>query len=240
MTSTPGLLSVIIPVYNHANDLIFCLQSLSNQTFKNFEVIIVDDGSTDNPEAIFADAQKMFSRCTVLRQKNHGAPHARNTGAAQALGEFLLFLDADCTLRPDALEQFLYAFEQHPKASFSYSAFYFGWKLMHGVPFSKETLKQYNYIHTSSVVRRTAFPGFDESLKKFQDWDLWLTIAQRGGTGVLIEQPLFSIKPRKLGMSRWLPAFMYTLPWERLGWAPQAVTAYKEGQQHIKTKHHIA
>jgi hypothetical protein len=87
------------------------------------------------------------------------------------------------------------------------------------------------YIHTSSLIRRADFPGFDETLKKFQDWDLWLSIAESGGKGVWIDKMLFSVAPGG-SMSDWLPAIAYRL----LPFLP-AVKKYNKARLIIKKKH---
>ena len=234
-----NLISIIIPVYNHAQELRGCLESLKHQTIQNFELIIIDDGSADGVAAVAEDAKHTFTQCVFMQQQNRGAPAARNRGADMARGGYFLFLDADITLKPHALEHFLQALEDNPHAAFSYSVFYFGFKLMRGVAFDPERLKQFNYIHTSSLLRANYFSGFDESLKRFQDWDLWLTVVKNGGVGVLINEPLFKIKPRATGMSTWLPSLMYRLPWHLIGWMPAPVRTYIEAQKIIRAKHEL-
>lgn len=230
-------LSVIIPVYNHARELRACLASLQRQTYQEFELIIIDDGSTDDVAAVAEQARRDFSSCTFLQQQNRGAPAARNRGADVARGDYLLFLDADIILEPNALMQWLQTLEEHPEADFAYSPFYFGWKLMRGIPFDPVRLKQVNYIPTTSLVRAAVFPGFDESLKRFQDWDLWLTLVERGSVGRLIQKALFKVKPRRNGMSAWLPSFVYLLPWRLIPWKPRSIESYFYARKIIKQKH---
>jgi GT2 family glycosyltransferase len=93
--------SVIVPLYNKAAHVTRCLESISRQTFPDFEIIVVDDGSTDNSAGIaraFGDP-----RCRVFTQPNAGPGAARNRGAAEAAGELLAFLDADDEWLPDYL-----------------------------------------------------------------------------------------------------------------------------------------
>ncbi len=94
--------SIIVPVYNVEKYLKECLTSLVNQTYKNYEVIIVNDGSTDNSRAIINDFNtKKFS---VIEQKNQGLSSARNNGIKKAKGDYILFLDSDDYLDEKALE----------------------------------------------------------------------------------------------------------------------------------------
>lgn len=99
-------ISVIIPVYNEEKHLGQCLSSISNQTLKEIEVIIVDDGSNDNSLSIAEEFQKTNSFPTrIIRQKNTGAGAARNKGLDLAKGEFIKFVDADDFLYNDTLEK---------------------------------------------------------------------------------------------------------------------------------------
>lgn len=222
-------ISVIIPVYNHAKEVQKAVSSLRAQTFKDFEIIAVDDGSTDETKPVLA---RLAVR--VINIPHSGAGAARNAGAREAKGEYLLFLDADAEMAPEALEKFLAALESNPGAAFAYSSFCFGWKKFGNLAWDAGRLKKENFIHTTSLIRKEKFPGFDESLRRFQDWDLWLTITDRGGKGVWIPDTLFKIAPRKSGgMSKWLPKFAYNLPWLK------AVKEYKAAADIIKKKHKI-
>ncbi|MCI7403600.1 MAG: glycosyltransferase [Pyramidobacter sp.] len=100
--------SVIIPVYNAAEHLKECLDSVVRQTLKEIEIICVDDGSTDGSAAILADHVNRDGRFIMLRQQNRGAGVARNKGLEVARGEYVIFLDADDFFAPDLLEK-LYA-----------------------------------------------------------------------------------------------------------------------------------
>ncbi|MEK7473470.1 MAG: glycosyltransferase [Patescibacteria group bacterium] len=230
---TPGI-SVIIPVFNHAEALTDCLRSLETQTVQDFEIIIVDDGSA-----------VPVANATIRFEKNRGAPAARNEGFRRSKGEYVIFLDADAVLRPDALEKMMKALESHPEADFVYPSFRFGWKTFKGRPFDEKALQASNYIHTSALIRRAAFPGFDESLKKFQDWDLFLTMAERGpapygagrgSRGIWIDEVLFSLKAHGT-MSNWLPSIAYRIPWPIFGWTPRTMKSYREAERIIREKH---
>lgn len=89
------MLSIIIPVYNAEKYLKRCIYSIVNQSYKNIEIIIVDDGSSDNSPAICDELAKIDSRIHVIHKKNCGAPAARNTGLKCANGAFITFVDAD-------------------------------------------------------------------------------------------------------------------------------------------------
>ncbi len=99
-------ISVIVPVYNVDKYLSACLDSLISQTSGDFEIIVVDDGSTDkSPAMCDAYAAEYPDRVTVIHQENKGLGGARNTGIKAATGDYLFFLDSDDTVDPDALER---------------------------------------------------------------------------------------------------------------------------------------
>jgi glycosyltransferase involved in cell wall biosynthesis len=220
-------ISVIIPVFNHAAALKACLRSLEEQTLQDFEIIIVDDGS-DTP----------VMNAAIRFEKNRGAPAARNAGFAEAKGEYVIFLDADAELVPIALEKLKKALDVNPDVAFAYSAFKFGFKKFSSFPFDPELLKRTSYIHTSALIRRDAFPGFDESLKRFQDWDLFLAMAEQGKRGVLVKDVLFSLKAKGT-MSQWLPSLTHFVPWQIFGWMPKPVAKYQAAEKVIRDKHHL-
>jgi len=111
-----------------------------------------------------------------------------------------------------------------------------------------DRLKKMNYIHTTALIKRSAFPkeGFDLSLKKFQDWDLWLTMLEAGHSGMWIDEFLFKVKPRKkrikgkfLQESEWLPSFMYKIPWRKFGIKIGAIEKYEYWRRVIMEKHKL-
>lgn len=220
-------ISIIIPVYNAEKTISACLNSIFNQTFSDFEVIVVNDGSTDNSLNIlnnWSDKIKIFS------QKQTGAPLARNFGFAKSAGEYVLFCDADIVLDPTMLEKMNKTLDVEKNIAFVYSSFKFGWKVFRLWQFDAEKLRQMPYIHTTSLIRREFFPGFDPALKKFQDWDLWLTILEKGESGLWLDEVLFTIKSGGT-MSNWLPSFLYKLPWLK------SVKKYNEAKKIITDKH---
>ncbi|MDD5071791.1 MAG: glycosyltransferase family 2 protein [Patescibacteria group bacterium] len=229
------MISIIIPIYNQADKLPECLDSILNQTHKDYEVIIIDDGSTDNIQKVI-DKYKKNLKFKILNLKlNEGAPAARNRGFKESRGGYLFFCDADAVLAPEALETMLKALESHPEASYAYSSFFWGRKLFKLGQFSEEKLKAGPCIHTMSLIRRENFPGsgWDESIKKLQDWDLYLTMLARGYKGFWIDKILFKIKPGGT-ISSWLPSFAYKL----MPFLPTA-KKYREAVKIIKNKHHL-
>lgn len=233
------LISVVIPTYQHAASLPKCLDSIFAQTYQPLEVIVVDDGSTD-------DTQMVLSRYTgkiiSIKQENSGANPARNRGLEAASGDYVIFCDADVVMSPHMLERMFKTLEQYPEASYAYSGFWFGWKHFKGIPFTAEGLRRTNFVHTSSLVRRADFPGFDNAIKRLQDWDVWLTMLERGKVGILVPETLFSVGidgASRIGSS-WLPAFVYRLPWQKLGWKPKRIQKYEAARIVIQEKHQLS
>lgn len=233
------LVSIIIPSFNHGSEVVACLRSIAIQSYRPFEVIVVDDGSSDHTARRIQNTRTWFDLKMIELPHNEGASAARNRGADAANGELLLFVDADAELRPHMIERMHEELQVFPEVAFAYSSFRFGWKLFRSQSFDVDELRRQPYIHTTSLLRRVAFPRFDESLKKFQDWDLWLTIASKGGTGRYIPEELFALKVRHNGISRWLPSFVHQLPWDILGWMPREIRSYRKNERIIKQKHHI-
>ncbi|MFA6271526.1 MAG: glycosyltransferase family A protein [Patescibacteria group bacterium] len=231
------MISIIIPTYQHGDALKRCLDSLYTQTYKDFEVIVVNDGSTDNTVNILNNYPQ---KITVISQKNSGANVARNNGAKIAKGDYLLFCDADIVATHNMLEEMKNALDKNRQVAYAYSDFMWGAKVFRLYPFDKQELRRKNYIHTSSLMRRDCFPGFDETINRFQDWDLWLTMLKSGHTGIYIPKILFSVKPRKSGMSGWLPSIVYKIPWKKFGIRIKRLETYQEAERVIKAKHLLA
>ncbi len=97
--------SFIVPVYNTSKYLKKCLDSLVKQTFKDFEIIIVNDGSTDNSKDIISKYEKKYDNIMVITQKNAGLSMARNNGVKKAKGKYLLFVDSDDYVEKDLLKE---------------------------------------------------------------------------------------------------------------------------------------
>ncbi|MFA5020706.1 MAG: glycosyltransferase family A protein [Patescibacteria group bacterium] len=225
------MISIIIPAYNAAKTIQRCLDGVFNQTYRDFEVIVVNDGSTDDLLLALSNCRR---KLTILNQENKGAPAARNYGFKFSQDDYVLFLDADIVMKPTMLEKMLAALTADESADFAYSSFRWGWKRFKLWPFDFEKLKKMPYIHTSSLIRRGAFPGFDEKLKKFQDWDLFLTMTKKGGKGVWLDEVLFKALTGGT-MSTWLPKFIYKLPWLKL----RGKDRYEQAAAIIRKKHNL-
>ena len=228
------LISIIIPVYNRPEIFAKSVQSALAQDYPNVEIIIVDDGS--NPAIPLP--LDIRDKVKLFRQTNKGAPAARNFGFSKSIGELVFFWDADTLAEPDLLSILKTALENNPDASYAYCDFKFGKKIMRARPFDGVALKKINYITTGALIRRQDFLGFDESLTKFQDWDLWLTMLKKNKTGVYVPEILFTCETGGT-MSVWLPSFAYHAP---LTWLPgirNRVKNYQAAKQMIAEKHDL-
>jgi len=260
------MISIVIPAHNAEKTIERCLESIFAQTYRDFEVIVVDDGSTDRTREIVDNFARRFdignSKLELIQQKNAGAQAARNRGFREIQCQisnikYLLFCDADVVLREDCLEKMIRVLEEHPEASYAYSSFKFGWKKFKLWPFDAERLRKMPYIHTTSLIRKSVLQNledgplvrrrtvlrissgpFDESITRLQDWDLWLTMLEQGYTGVWIPEVLFQVINTKGTMSTWLPSFTYKIP-KWLGFQPRAVARYNEAVARIKAKHNL-
>lgn len=108
-----SLISIIVPVYNTENYLEKCLYSLVNQTYKNIEIIIIDDGSPDNSMNIIQKFVLADNRVKVISQKNQGLSGARNTGMNNANGDYIMFIDSDDWIETDTCEKAINASEKY-------------------------------------------------------------------------------------------------------------------------------
>lgn len=190
------MFSIIIPVYNKSAYIEKCLQSVFDQTFHDFEVIIVNDGSTDDG-AVKAEKFKVKdSRFKVVNQANEGVSVARNNGVKEAKYDFIAFLDADDWWEPDFLSEMKRLIEDFPEAGIYGSGYYLiknGHKRVAPIgidsAFKKGIINYFSvYAKTlcmpltsiSAVMRKEIFSsmeGFKPELKLGEDFDLWLRIA---------------------------------------------------------------
>lgn len=205
MNSEP-LVSVVIPSYNIEKFIIDALESVKKQTYQNFEVIVVDDGSTDGTK----DLIRQFlsdQRFKLIEQKNSGPAAARNLGVCHSKGEFIAFLDGDDEWVPDKLQKQLGMFRSDPTLDIvgtnysfmeedgqnmgrdRYVSFPNGFKEN-----PKLALLNGCGISTITVMMRKEYfervEGFDRTLRYGEDYDLWMKIVQSGGKLAFMMDPL--------------------------------------------------
>ena len=185
------LISVVIPVYNGEKTIRETIESVLNQTFKDFELIAIDDGSTDKTVEIINRIQN--SRIKVFSYPNAGLSASRNRGIAQAIGEYISFIDADDLWTPDKLEAQLKALQENPQADVAYSwtdcideSGKFlrrgGYITVTGNVYERLLLVDFVEGGSNPLIRKHVFTevgGFDESFNAVEDWDMWLRLASR-------------------------------------------------------------
>lgn len=197
-------ISVIVPCYNSAPYIAETLDSLLAQTFRNWECIIVDDGSSDNPEAVVSPYLKSDARFRFYRQENSGPAAARNNALSHSCGEYVLPLDSDDKIHPRYMEKAMDYFGKHPQTRLVYcKARYFGasdekWWLPE---YSYDRFIARNCIFVSSFFRREdalKAGGFDESFRKgFEDWDFFLRLLSREDKVYRMDEELFYYRQHK-------------------------------------------
>jgi glycosyltransferase involved in cell wall biosynthesis len=180
----------VIPVYNAGDYLAEALASVARQTWRDFEVVVVDDGSTDARTLAVLDAAARDPRTTVHRTPNRGPALARNFAIERARGAYVLPLDADDWLAPEFLARTVPLLDADRDLGVAYT-----WVGLvgghHGVwqtgGFSLVELLSRCTIHVSSLYRRELWAdvgGYDPRfVESCEDWDLWLGAAKRGWTG---------------------------------------------------------
>jgi O-antigen/teichoic acid export membrane protein/glycosyltransferase involved in cell wall biosynthesis len=203
--------SVVIAAYNAAATLGEAIDSVFAQTRQDFEVIVIDDGSSDGTAAVAAGFA-VDERVRVYRQENAGPSAARNRGIAHAVGEYVSTLDSDDLWLPDYLAEMGRALEENPQAGWAYTE---AWVLDEPSGLFRQApsgvsqrhppaptlpreqfiaeLLQRNFVHNSVTVRRAVLKqvgGYDPSLSHGEDYELWLRIAISGFEVVRVPGPL--------------------------------------------------
>ncbi|WP_298236995.1 glycosyltransferase [uncultured Algibacter sp.] len=197
--------SVIVPCYNQAAYLDECLQSVLSQSYKDWECIIVNDGSPDNTEEIANNFLKLDSRFTYIEIENGGVSNARNVGVKKANGKYILPLDADDKITPSYLELGLKAFEKDNALKVVYcNAKFFGknnkyWKLP---KYSFSELLKNNIIFCSALFKKEDFidiGGYDINLTVgLEDWEFWINLLKNGGKVFRIPKVCFFYRIKEL------------------------------------------
>lgn len=184
------LVSVIIPAYNQGYFLAEAIDSVLAQTYTEFEIIIVDDGSTDNTAQVaqsYADR-----RVRYVYQENGGLSSARNAGIRCAQGAYISYLDSDDRFLPQKLEILVDFLKHHPEIGFvagqavpiDEHGNHIGKIFDTPIPSDPRQLLLGNPLHVGSILVRQQWQKqagfFDETLRSYEDWDMWLRLARAG------------------------------------------------------------
>lgn len=207
--------SIIIPCYNSEATIGETLQSLQNQVFRDWEAIVVNDGSTDGSEEVIYQYRTNDSRIRQIDQENQGLPRARNAGLSVAKGKFFNFLDADDLLLPNMLKRMVHKLNDNPMIGavhcgmilsdselqdLSWSKSFRGEgqlfiKLTHANPFPCHSI-----LFHRKILENVGL--FDCSLKHCHDWDLWLRVARAGTHFGRVPEPLVIYRMMPVSLSR--------------------------------------
>lgn len=194
------LVSIIVPYYNRADTIDATLTSLQQQTFQDFETIIVNDGSTDQVSIDrLAEISKQHPFVAVKNQDNHGVAVARNNGIKAARGKYIICLDSDDIIEPTYIEKCTAVLEANPdtgiittyKKNFGVSS-----EAYHIAPYNPLELFDNNMVITAAQFRKEAWEqsgGYTSDIG-YEDWEYWLKLAEHGFWGKLIPEELFNYR----------------------------------------------
>ena len=208
--------SVITPAYNAASFVAQTIESIRAQTFDDWELVIVDDGSTDGTTDIIGEYQERDGRIRLLHQANAGPSAARNHAMREARGEFLAFLDSDDTWDPEYLDRQLAIFRDYPDTHLVT-----GVARYRGGPYDGRPMRSFvagypvltlrdiiaddTAVFIMTVFRREVFQtigGLDESQWRSEDYDFWLRAATAGFVFRRNPQPLGRYRVRQGSLSQ--------------------------------------
>lgn len=204
--------SVIIPTYNCSHYLVNAIDSVLAQSFQDFEILVVDDGSFDETPAVM---RRYGPPLRYIRQANGGVARARNRGIAESRGRYVAFLDADDTWYPYKLERQLAALKAYPGHGVCYSDYIVVDSALIPItdrheshlPANLESLLTCGNVVGSIctvLAERTLFDevgGFDPELSQCADWDMWVRLALRSRY-LYIDEPLATYRQHATNMSR--------------------------------------
>ncbi|MFL9834878.1 glycosyltransferase family 2 protein [Chryseobacterium terrae] len=195
-----SLISVIIPYYKGESYIEECLDSIYGQTFKNFEVILINDGS---PKDFLENLKNIkYPNLILFHQENKGQSSARNKGVEIAQGKYILFLDCDDKIEKTFMEKTENVLSNNSKIKICYTKSLFFEKENTEWMLPDFKIKDFlfsNCIPVTALFYREDFikaHGFEENLTYFEDWDLWISILENGGEVYRIPEHLFFYRIR--------------------------------------------
>lgn len=194
-------ISIIIPTFNRASVIMRAIQSVFNQTFHDYELIVVDDGSTDDTQSLLSDLIKT-QKIKYIKQDNAGVSAARNLGAKNSFGEWLAFLDSDDEWLPKKLEEQILFLNKNENIQVVYGQEIWmrkGKRVNQGLAHQKyggwifdKCVQQCFIAPTSVMLKKKLFNelnGFNEEFAVCEDYDLWLKISSQYEIGY-IDNPI--------------------------------------------------
>lgn len=211
MIHNSPLVSVIMPAFNSGRFIQDSMDSVREQTYSNWELLVIDDASDDNTVEKVKQVMVLDGRIKLFRNENNqGTGFARNKGIKAAKGHYIAFLDADDLWKPYKLETQL-AFMEENQISICFSSYERinengerRREIVEALPFlTYQKLKKANYIGNLTGIYHAGKIGkiYGPGIRKRQDWALWLAAVQKGGTAKSIQEPLAVYRIRKNSVS---------------------------------------
>lgn len=197
------LVSVVIPCYNSGATIAQTVASVRSQTWPDIEIVVVDDGSTDAATVAVLDA---LEGVVFVRQKNAGLPAARNVGFSKAQGTYVLPLDADDWLEPEAIACLMEGLRSDASAAYSYCFLQLEGEARGVLAKSYNFFEQLflNQMPYCLLIPKTAWAelgGYDESMRKgYEDWEFNIRLGAAGYFGHVVQSPLFHYRVASGGM----------------------------------------
>ncbi|MER6997718.1 glycosyltransferase family A protein [Streptomyces sp. NPDC000410] len=209
--SSDPVVSVVIPCHDYGRYLPEAVSSVVAQTFRDWELVIVDDGSADNTGEVAEDliARHPDRRIRLIRQANAGVSAARNTGIEAAAGRYILPLDADDVIAATMLEKTVAVLDGNPGVAiastdvFTFTDDDLPPQAMSFPAYSRELLLQRLIMFYCSLYRREAWQtvgGYNESMRAGEDWDFWVGCAEHGFDAHHIPELLFGARNKDTGL----------------------------------------
>lgn len=209
------LVSVVIPTYNREKTIQKSIDSVLNQTYRNIELVVIDDGSTDGTETLVKSIQDERLKYYKI-SCNKGAGAARNSGVSYTTGDYIAFHDSDDAWTKDKLEKQMEKLLAHPEWGLVYSAYamHLPYDIRHIVPPMDGSLKLEGDIFPDLLIRNTIgaptvlmkksifeeVEGFDESMRSLEDWDFALKVAKKYPIG-FADEVLLEVESTAGGVS---------------------------------------
>jgi cellulose synthase/poly-beta-1,6-N-acetylglucosamine synthase-like glycosyltransferase len=192
------IVSVVIPIFNYGQQFEKTLQSVFQSTYKNIEIIIVNDGSSDEYVLNKLNSLSEHPNIKIVNQKNSGPSEARNNGIKNSIGEFILPLDSDDKIEPEYIQSCVNILKRNKNISPVYcDTIHVG--QIQGIEkrpeWSIDRLIQGPFIVNCSMFHKEAFEkceGYDTALFGWEDYDLWIRMGKNGYKGHRIPKPLFT------------------------------------------------
>jgi len=197
MEDNGNIVSIIIPAFNAGKFLEETVVSAMSSNYPFFEVIIVNDGSTDDTNLVIEKIKKQYPQIRTYEQENSGVAVARNLAIKNAIGKYILPLDADDLITPDYIEKAVEILDadEHVKVVYCMAEFFGDKTGLFKLPaFKRKLLARKNLIFVSGLYRKSDYEktdGYRSEIKGPEDWDFWISLLKNGGEVVRIPKVCF-------------------------------------------------